>query len=228
MYHQTKGVVISNTKYAETSIICKVYTENFGLQTYIINGVRKNKGKSIYYQPLSLLDLTVYHKEKSNLQRVKEAKPFYQYQSLPYAVEKSSIAFFMAEVLQKCLREEEENIPLFNFIWQSLIALDTQELDAQFHLHFLLQLSSFLGFYPNTLDGKEGYFDMINGTFVLSKPTHKHYFEETEPLLMLLNGNSVLKKNKRFLLEKLIEYYRLHIEGFSNLKTLPVLETIFN
>ena len=72
MYHQTKGIVISNTKYAETSIVCKVYTENFGLQTYIINGVRKKKGKSIYYQPLSLLDLTVYHKEKSTLQRVKE------------------------------------------------------------------------------------------------------------------------------------------------------------
>jgi DNA repair protein RecO (recombination protein O) len=228
MYHQTKGIVISNTKYGETSIVCKVYTENFGLQTYIINGVRKKKGKSIYYQPLSLLDLTVYHKEKSTLQRVKEAKPFYQYQSLPYAIEKSSIAFFMAEVLQKCLREEEENIPLFNFIWQSLIALDTQELDSQFHLHFLLQLSSFLGFYPNTIDGNEGYFDMINGTFVNSIPTHKHYFEDTEPLLTLLNGHSVLKKNKRFLLEKLIEYYRLHIEGFSNLKTLPVLETIFN
>ena len=139
MYHQTKGIVISNVKYGETSIICKAYTENFGLQTYIINGVRKKKGKSIYYQPLSLLDLTVYHKDKSTLQRVKEAKPFYQYQSLPYAVEKSSIAFFMAEVLQKCLREEEENIPMFNFIWQSLIALDTQELDSQFHLHFLLQ-----------------------------------------------------------------------------------------
>lgn len=228
MYHQTKGIIISKTKYAETSIICKIYTENFGLQTYIINGVRKKKGKSIYYQPLSLLELTVYHKEKNTLQRIKEAKPFYQYDSLPYMVEKSSIAFFMAEVLQKCLREEEENIPLFNFLWQSLIALDKEKIDPQFHLHFLVQLSSFLGFYPNIVEGESLYFDMMNGTFVNQKPEHKHYFNDTEPLLQLLNGHSVPKNNKRFLLEKLIEYYRLHIEGFSNLKTLAVLETIFN
>ena len=228
MYHQTKGIVISSTKYGETSIICKVYTQDFGLQTYIINGVRKKKGKSIYYQALSLLELTVYHKEKNSLQRIKEAKPIYQYQSLPYQVEKSSIAFFVAEVLQKCLKEEEENIPLFNFIWQSLISLDTQKVDNQFHLHFLIQLSTYLGFFPNTFDQNGRFFDMINGTFENKKPEHKHYFENTEPLLKLINGESVAKKNKRFILQKLIEYYRLHIENFSQLKTLDVLETIFN
>ena len=228
MYHQTKGIVISNTKYGETSIVCKLYTQDFGLQTYIVNGVRKKKGNSIYYQALSLLELTVYHKEKSSLQRIKEAKPYYQYQSLPYEIEKSSIAFFMTEVLQKCLKEEEENNPLFEFIWQSLIELDTQEINNQFHLHFLVQLSIYLGFYPNTKDERKRFFDMINGTFENTQPEHKHYFENTEPLLKLLNGRSVEKKNKRFILKKLIEYYQLHVEGFSKLKTLDILETIFN
>ena len=99
MYLQTKGIVLNSVKYSESSIICKIYTSNFGLQSYLINGVRKKKGGSAYYQPLNILDLTVYHKEKNTLQRIKEAKPFYQYDSLPYAVEKSSIAFFMAEIL---------------------------------------------------------------------------------------------------------------------------------
>jgi DNA repair protein RecO (recombination protein O) len=228
MHHQTKGIVLSNTKYAETSIICKIYTELFGLQSYIINGVRKKKGKSIYYQPLSILELNVLHKEKKRLQRIKESKPFYQYQSLPYAVTKSAIAFFIAEILQKCLKEEEENSALFNFLTNSLIKLDKETLNPQFHLEFLIELSMYLGFYPNTQNIHFPFFDLINGTFTSSKPDHKHYINDTKPLIDLIEGRVVEKSQKKIVLEKIIEYYKLHIEGFKKLNSKTVLETIFN
>ena len=73
MYSQTKGIVLSSVKYSESSIICKLYTDKLGLQSYIVNGVRKKKGGSAYYQPLNILDLTVYHKNNNQLKRIKEA-----------------------------------------------------------------------------------------------------------------------------------------------------------
>ena len=228
MYHQTKGIVLSKTHYSETSIICKIYTLDFGVKSYIINGVRKKKGKSIYYQPLSLLELTVYHKEKNNLHRIKESKPFYQYQTLPYEVGKSSIGFFIAEVLQKCLKEEEENHSLFTFLSHSLIKLDQEDLNTQYHLEFLLELSKHLGFYPNTFNTNHNYFDLINGTFTNHIPSHKHYFKNTRFLVSLIEGKFIEKKEKNFGLDKLIEYYQLHIEGFNDLKSRDVLETVFN
>ena len=71
MYSQTKGIVLSSVKYSESSIICKVYTAKLGLQSYIVNSVRKKRGGSAYYQPLNILDLTVFHKNNKQLAQSK-------------------------------------------------------------------------------------------------------------------------------------------------------------
>ena len=96
MYHKTKGIVLNSIKYAETSIISKVYTLEFGLQAYIVNGVRKKNGKSTYYQPLTLLDLQVSNSKQGQLHRIKEAKPHYVFNSIPFDILKSSVALFLA------------------------------------------------------------------------------------------------------------------------------------
>ena len=108
MHYQTKGIVLSKVKYAESSIICKIYTSEFGTQSYIVNGVRKKKGNSGYYQVLNLLDLNVYNKNGKDLHRIKEVKMSRVYANIPFDVYKSSIALFIAEVLSKCLKEEIE------------------------------------------------------------------------------------------------------------------------
>ena len=101
MLHKTKGIVFRYTRYGETSIIVNIFTELFGLQSYIVNGVRSKspKSKMALYQPLMLLDLVVYHKENAGIMRIKEVKSLYPYRTLFSDIYKSAVALFINEVL---------------------------------------------------------------------------------------------------------------------------------
>ncbi len=230
MIQQTKGIVLSSIKYAESSIICRIYTESLGLQSYIVNGVRKKKGKNTYYQTLTILDLEVYHKEKSGLQRIKECKIDYQYQEAPFHIYKSSVLFFLAEILGKCLKEESPNTHLFSFIESSLIHFDQKEFDSAFHLHFLVGLSGFLGFCPEENHNDWPFFDLIEGCFCATAPaTHQHFIQA--PLIttfaQLLSGQAITH-NKKELLGILLDYYALHVEGCAKIQSHEVLQTVLN
>lgn len=229
MILQTKGIVLGSIKYAESSIICRIYTESLGLQSYIVNGVRKKKGKNNYYQPLNILDLEVYHKEKTGLQRIKECKIEYQYQEAPFHIYKSSVLLFLAEVLSKCLKEESANASLFSFLVSSLINFDQKDFDNSFHLYFLVSLSDFLGFCPEKNDNNLPFFDLIEGCFCATLPTHQHFIQQ--PLIIkfaqLLSGQKIAYKEED-LLGVLLDYYALHIEGFGKVKSLEVLQTVLN
>jgi DNA repair protein RecO (recombination protein O) len=155
MLLKTKGIVLNQIKYRETSIITKIYTEDFGLKSYIVNGVRtkSSKTKIGLFQPLTLLDLVVYYKEKTTLHRISEIKCYSPYKSIPFEIKKSSIVLFLSEILNKTLKEEISNKELFDFLSTSLIYFDEVKEDYHnFHLQFLFQLSAFLGFFPSNLD----------------------------------------------------------------------------
>ena len=118
MLSSTKGIVIHHFKYSEKSVIAKIYTKKYGLQSYILNGVRnkKSKNKAAYLQPLSLVEIDANHKDNKGLQRVKTIEFEIPFNSIPFEIGKSSIAFFIAEILYKSIKEEEANIPLFEFL----------------------------------------------------------------------------------------------------------------
>ena len=148
MLHKTPGIVFRFTKFGDTSIIVNIFTESFGLQSYIVNGVRSAsaKGKIALYQPLTLLDMVVYYKENAQVKRMKEVKCLHQYHSLHIDVKKSTIAMFLAELLNKAVKDESHAQELYAFISNSLITLDdTTHNFENFHLIFLVKLSRFLG-----------------------------------------------------------------------------------
>jgi DNA repair protein RecO (recombination protein O) len=125
MLHKTRGIGLSYLRYRESSIITKIYTEAFGIQTYIVNGVRSSKSKNnriALFQPLPLLDMVVYHKNKEDtVHRISELKCYAPFHSIPFDVIKSSLALFITEILGKTLREEESNELLFRFIEESIL-----------------------------------------------------------------------------------------------------------
>src|ERR1700761_5343803 len=147
--HKTKGVVLRTVKYGETSLIVSIYTELFGVQSYLVSGVRvsskKGHGKANLFQPAAILDLVVYHNELKNLQRIREFKWGVIYQHIFFDVLKNAVALFMVELLQKCLRQPEPNPDLFYFIEVSSLHLDTAEsrVQANLPLFFILHLAGF-------------------------------------------------------------------------------------
>jgi DNA repair protein RecO (recombination protein O) len=241
MLSSTRGIVIHHFKYSENSVIAKVYTEKYGLQSYIVNGVRnkKSKNKAAYLQPLSLVEIDANHKDSKGLQRVKTIELEMPFNTIPFDIGKSTLAFFLAEILYKAIKEEEANPPLFEFLNKTIQVLDLSENgSSNFHLIFLINLSKYLGFYPQKALLKENvayYFDLQEGLFTQLIPYHKAFI--APPLTTLLHqaiGTNfeqmdtleINNKQRKMLLSSILNYYSLHLSNFDNLKTLEILEEI--
>ena len=246
MLHKTRGIVLHTVKFSETSIIAKIYTELFGLQSYLIKGIRKQHSriKPGLFQPLTILDLTVYYKVTGNLQSLKEVHNLYPYKSLPFDIMKSSIALFMNELIYKSIREEEPNQELFDFLFDTCIDLDSAISNISFFpLFFSLKLTKFLGFMPRVdkSSGKE-IFNMKEGIFQENPPDHKYYLRP--PLTMLLkeliqpepssSPNKSLTgdpkpetlKLRNELLKQILLYYKLHLPDFREMLSHQILHEI--
>jgi len=241
MLHKTRGIVLHYIKYSETSVIVTIYTERFGRQSYIINGVRSKKAKikANILQPLFLLDMEVYHKPKRDLQRVKEVQNAVIFTSLPYDIRKSTLAIFIAEIIYKAIQEQESNPDLFEYLYNSVQILDLKESGLSvFHIYFLIQLSKYLGFFPNNNYSEEKcFFDLKAGAFVQIKPFHTSFLDKEQSLILsqVMNFSTdqhenlkVSYKERSELLEKIIEYYRLHNTGISEIKSMSVLKEVFH
>ncbi|CAG5071707.1 DNA repair protein RecO [Dyadobacter sp. CECT 9623] len=229
MLHKTRGIALSYIRYRESSIIAKIYTESFGIQTYIVNGVRSAKSKTnriAFFQPLTLLDMVVYHKSKEDtIHRLSEIKCYAPFASIPFDVVKSSLALFVTEILGKTLREEESNEPLFHFIQESVLFLDQAEANFEnFHIQFLFQLSSYLGFGTETGEDLENELNENN----YPRTMDLIELEAARQLLVSQFGTIVpLDRTRRTrILEKLIFFYKIHMDGLGEIKSLEVLREI--
>ena len=237
---KTRGIVLHQIKYGETSIIATIYTEEMGRQAYIIKGSRSKKArqKANMFQALYLLDMEVYYRESRNLQGIKEVKHILPFSDIPYNMAKSSICLFLAEVLYRTLREEEPNSELFEFLINTIKLLDTETKGVEnFHLIFLIKFSKFLGFMPSdNISNSEQIFDMLAGRFVIIRPTHQHYMDKDDSLLFSklqstgfeqLPQIGITSEQRSSMLNKLLEFYYLHNEKMGEIKSVDVLREVF-
>jgi DNA repair protein RecO (recombination protein O) len=240
MIQKVKGLVLRHIKYKESSAIIHVYTNLSGRQSYLVNNIRGKKSRypGNLLQALTLLELEAYHKESRDLQRLKDIRNYIPYRSIPFDPHKNSQALFLAEILYKVLREEEANQALFEFLEHSLQVLDMSEEGTEnFHLLFLVQLSRYLGFYPEgRLSEEKNAFDMRNGQFNVGSEIHPDFFSSGSTALLdrlLITGfNDLGQLNvnqnvRNSFLEDIVSYYSLHVQGFGKVKSLSVLHEIF-
>lgn len=242
MTHKTKGIVLRSIKYGETSLVVTIFTEIFGVQTYMVNGVRSSKkssSKANLFQPTAVLDLIVYHKDSNTMQRIKEFSWSVLYEHVLNDVIKNSIASYMVELIQKCLKQPEANTNLFIFCEEALLELDKADkvVTANFALFFTLHLAHFFGFrMADDHSSTHTILDLQEGNFIDHQPVHPHfidgkYAELTAQLLKVMQPHELrdFKLNqviRRELLIKYLEYYSLHIHDFGQMKTLMVLHEV--
>lgn len=222
MLHKTRGIVFRFTKYAETSIIVTVFTAQFGLQTYIVNGVRSKSGKGriALYQPLTLLDMVVYHKENATILRLKEVRCFHPYQSITSDFKKSTIALFLNEVINKAVKEQTHTQEIGEFLFDSFITLDQLTGNTEnFHLIFLIRLSKLLGFGPSRTS------EILTPFFTGDKEELLlHELLKADYLSVIV----ITQLQRRNLLDVLIRFYTSHIDNFGELKSLSVVRELIN
>jgi DNA repair protein RecO (recombination protein O) len=241
MIYSTKGIVLRTVKYGETSVIASIFTELFGIQSYIVNGVRVNSktSKAHFFQPSSLVDMEVYHSELKNLQRIKDLNWSYLYRNLLRDVTKNAVALYMVELLHKCLKQPESNPELFYFAENAFIQLDESESEvaANFPLYFCLRLAHFFGFrLQNNYSDDRKFFNCREGNFINQIPANDYFVEAaiSSHISRLLKVSqpaalSEIKLNKNTratILSALENYYAFHIPDFGLMKTLPVLHEL--
>ena len=220
MLHKTQGVVFRYTNYSETSIIVNIFTGAFGLQSYIVNGVRSKSGKNkiALYQPLTLLDLVVYYRENASILRIKEVKCIHPYQSISADFRKSTIAMFLNEIINKTVKDQSHAQELCEFLIQSLTHFDLQQTNVEnFHLIFLIKLSQHFGFRLTELA------ELMGGNFAL---------EDEQKILQKLLGASysdavaMTNIQRRNILDLLIRFYVSHSDNFGELKSLEIIREL--
>ena len=235
----TKAIVLTSIKYGDTSLIVKIFTASDGLKSYMLKGIltsKKGKLRTSYFQPLTQLEIVANHRNKGTLESIREAKVQYHYQTLHTDIAKNAMTMFLAEMLGNSIHEEEQNIDMYNFLEASFQWLDMQEDMANFHLYFLLALTKYLGFYPDTNNFDASSFDLLEGEFTNTPSLNPILTGKNLSYLKLLLGINfegihtiqMRKTNRLELLKSLILYFELHLQGFRKPKSLAILNEVFS
>jgi DNA repair protein RecO (recombination protein O) len=241
MLERTLGVVLHQIRYNDESFIVNIYTQQHGNVSFLVKMPKQKRSnvKTLLLRPLNVLELDFDYRPNQSLQRISDMKLHVSYNSLPYDPIKGMVSLFLSEFLYYALRHEIANRSLFQYLCGSLQWLDRSEKNvANYHLVFLLRLTRFLGFWPNIQNYVPGMvFDMKDASMVSELPANGLCLsaEESSFMPFLLRMDYATMHLFRFnrqqrarVLDALLDYYRIHIPEFPELKSLDVLRTLFS
>lgn len=237
MLVKTKAIVISSLKFQEKSLIVKCFTLSNGLKSYFVRDAfsnRKASQKIAYFQPFSILEIEAVHKNKGTLENFKEIKSAVPFQTIHTDIVKSTMVMFLSEMLHYSIQEEEKNEQLFLFLETALTWLDHHNEISNFHLILLLEITKYLGFYPDISEIDLPHFEMNDGIFTLFNKGNVLSEHETNLFKKLIdlkfdNDQKIFHVIERqILLKILVDYYSFHLEGFKKPKSLEILKEVFS
>lgn len=238
--YKARGVVLHTVRYGENSMVLFMLTDAVGRQSYMVQGIKGGKtrgNKAALLQPMFVLEYEGYESSKMQMHRMRDVRASMPLTSLPFDVRKSTIALFMAEVIYRLVKEAEPNGPLFGFVCDSVAALDAmQEGIANFHLWFLVMLSSYLGFYPGNEYITRSWFDIKEGVFTPVMPSHRMMLgqEDTAVMASLMQtraeelGELKLSRERRSsFLSAMLTYFGYHLDTINHVRSVQILKEVF-
>lgn len=238
--YKARGIVLHTVRYGENSMVVFMLTDTLGRQNYMVQGVRggKSRGnKTALFQPMFLLGFEGYESSKMQMHRMREPRAEVPLMSVPFDVRKSTISLFMAEVLYRLVKEAEPNSPLFDFVWDSVGALDSmRDGIANFHLWFLVMLSSHLGFYPGNEYVAGSWFDIQNGVFTPVMPSHRLMLDREDTAVLAaimetrpegLAGLKLSRERRSSFLSSMLLYFGYHLDTMNNIRSVQILREVF-
>ena len=196
MKYSSRAIALSYIKHGESSIIAKFFTEEKGLQCFIIKGVRnkKSKKKLGLFQALQLSNINATYLPKKKLQHLTDIGLTNSQMQEGVNMKKNFLSLFVAEVTSKILHENEVDKPLFQFLWNLKTALDSSnEIDPNFPILFMIDLSKYMGFYPLNKEEPSIYFNLELGEFTNSTEQLNYYInqENSRYFKALLNKQKI-------------------------------------
>ena len=238
MIISTSAIILSKVRYKDNDLIVKCLTRDLGVVSYMIKNIstsKKSKNKFAFFQLLNILDLESNYNPNRSIQYIKDLKIRYNFTSLHTNIYKSSVVMFLSEILSNIIHNESKDLELFDFIEESFIWYDKSEDSSSFYLIFLMKITHYLGFYPDCTNMSYNYFNLEEGLFETSK--NSKYVIQGDSLVLFktilgikFDTNKLLfidKINKKDILKNILIYFKLHVDGFKDPKSLIVLNQIF-
>ena len=234
MIISSSAIVLSKLKYRDNDIIIKLFVRELGLTSFIVRGGSK-KNKTNYFQQLSLLEIEFDFNSKKNLHYFKDFEGKYNLKTIHTDFKKMGVIIFLSEVLSKILIHQQKDYHLYDFIEDAIKYYDKDVFSSAFHIVFLINLSKFLGFYPDMKNNDYQYFDLQHGFYTNTKDSDYIIYDDDlkcfNKILGInfddLNRLTFTLVQRKKLLDNIILYYRLHIENFVSVKSLEVLRKLF-
>jgi DNA repair protein RecO (recombination protein O) len=240
----TQGLVLRKVAYSGSSAIVTIYTKRYGAMAFMVRGAsgkrsqgpgRKSSAASAL-QPLAQVEVAFSYRENKQVQIADQLslgdKSSFHTHHPAYA----PVALFIAEVLFRSLREESADPDLYEFIEAALEYFAESRFNPNFHIIFMMKLTRFFGFPPSGEPCESTpYFDLQNGEFTHSPSVTLHTMDPDLSLAFYQLSKAefdseirVGNQLRRAVLEKLVEYYQLHLEGMGDVKSLQVLTEVFS
>ncbi len=239
MLVKTEAILLHHVRYSDNSLIAQFYSREYGRLSVIVKGISSKKRGSgfSYFQPLNIFNVELYRYENREISNLKEMSLSFIPKNIPGDINRSSIALFISELLYSVIREEDVNIKLYEFIESSVISLDEMTSGiSNFHLWFLVAFTAYTGIGPTSTSLTGCYFDIVSGQFTKSIPLHPDYLEPRHAavlnqLLQMPAGRlgelSLSGEERADLLERILKYYRFHLPGIRQMRSLQILKEIF-
>jgi DNA repair protein RecO (recombination protein O) len=240
MLIRSRAIVLNQLRYSDSVVIAHVLTETHGkLALFVRSGkTSKTGGKQRYFQALYVLELELDYKETREMQSLKEVRIIHALHEIASDFRKQSIAIFISEVLQKSIKPQQPDNQLFNFLYESVLQLETLESNVSiFHHYFLVQLMKYLGFLPGNQYSEDlPILDTESGLFVSIANINSACLNMQESKLVdvLSHGSmeslsqiKMDRQQRQQVLNAILFYYNHHVPGFENLKSYEILKTMF-
>lgn len=239
--YKARAIVLNTLKYGESSMVAHLLTDVGGRKGFMVQGIGKGRGakagRGALFQPMFLLDLIGIDNPKTELDRIKEVSLATPLQSIPFDVRKSTIALFMSELLYRLVREVESNSSLFDFVYNSVVALDRMEEGVyNFHLWFMVGLSRHLGFYPAGSWEEGCVLDIESGCFATTCPRSGLYMDSHNTHLLHrlmevevgeLRSIELSRLQRKEFIAQLLAYYGYHLDSMQSISSLRILAEVF-
>jgi DNA repair protein RecO (recombination protein O) len=231
----TRAIVLRTVRHGDKSVVLKLYTEHNGVRGYAVRIGGKSGVPAALLEPMQRLAIVAQERGDRDLHHLKEVRPDKPFVSIGSDPIKGSVVLFMQEVLLRTLREESADPALFEFVHDALGVLDDEPDLGHFPIGFLCGLCRQHGFAPEPPEGPVTWFDMMDGRFVDHEPAHPHAFTGSlVPLFAQLletplghaSNMRASASQRRALLERLLHYFRLHVDGFGELRSPIILQTV--
>lgn len=228
MKQNDKAIFLHRTNYSESSLIITFYCYQNGIQKFIFQGGKK-KGTALF--PLSLCEITFYKRSDSNLWKLTDTQSYEILQEIPSNPIKSTIAFFMVDVIKQCLQTDQHDSHLYQFLEKCILDLNKQPELSLFATRFLIDFSRHLGIDPQIQLTNMSYFHLQEGEF--SSFDRQGEISASGPAVILIQKmirkdslENCSKSDKIEAFDIMVHYYKFHIPKFDIHQSLEVIKEI--